>query len=158
MGNKQTTSNEIKSNGTASAPTATDAKICSGSVPMVLAARPSKLNSEHFLVGAIQSTNPQYWGTTYVPYEVPRRLYPNEQLRPSFYDEGCYSAQCDLQTMNTCTRVANVDKIVERNWTSGLDHLYQSFDLYSQGPAARSFSLIHNNLAGSTKVPMSGMA
>lgn len=138
--------------------TPTDAKVCSGSVPMLFAARPAKLNPQYWLVGAIQSTNPQFWGTTYVPYEVPSRLYPNEPLRPSFYDEGCFSAQCDLQTLNTCTRTANIDKIVTPNWNAVLDPLYTSTDAWGSSARARHWAELHNTLAASTSLPMSGMS
>jgi hypothetical protein len=133
-------------------------KTCSGNVPIVLASKPSKLNSEYFLIGGIQSTNPQFYGTTYVPYESPARLYPNVMWRPSFYDEGCFSPQCDLQTANVCTRVANVNgQTVQPNWNPAMDVLYKSFDNYASSQTARAFSVIHNNLAASTVVPMTGM-
>jgi len=132
-------------------------KVCSGNVPMVLAAQQAKQNPEYYLIGAIQSTNPQFWGATYVPYETPSRLYANEMMRPSFYDEGCFSPQCDLQTMNTCTRIANVESIISPNWNAKLDSLYKSTDKYAESATARAFSTLHNQLAASTTVPMSGM-
>lgn len=133
-------------------------KVCSGSVPMVLAAKPSQLNPEYYLIGAIQSTNPQFWGTTYAPYETANRLYPNEIMRPSFYDEGCFSTQCDLQTMNMCTRTANIDQIIQPNWNKQqLDPLFQSYDTYGSSSQARAFSVLHSQLAGSTTVPMNGL-
>jgi hypothetical protein len=136
----------------------TDTKLCSGNVPMVLAAQPSKQNSEYFLIGALQSPNPPFWGTTYVPYDTPNRLYPGEVWRPSFYDEGCFSPQCDLQTMNTCTRISNVKTILKPNWNDALNALYQSQDTFASSETARAFSMIHNQLAGSTNVPMPGLS
>ncbi len=133
-------------------------KVCSGNVPILAAAKPSKQNSEYFLIGAIQSTNPQFWGATYVPYEMPQRLYANQVLRPSFYDEGCFSPQCDLQTMNTCTRLAGVSNTtLQPNWNPAMDVLWKSYDTYAESAVARGFSQLHNNLAASTKVPMAGM-
>lgn len=136
----------------------TEVKVCSGNVPILAAARPFKQNSEYFLIGAIQSTNPQYWGTTYVPYEMPQRLYANQIMRPSFYDEGCFSPVCDLQTMNTCTRLANVNATtLQSNWNPAMDVLWKSYDTYAESAVARGFSQLHNQLAASTKVPMTGM-
>jgi hypothetical protein len=132
-------------------------KVCSGYVPMLLAAQPSQQNPEYYLIGALQRTNPQFWGTTYVPYESPNRLYANMPLRPSFYDEGCFSQQCDLQTLNVCTRLPGASAIVQRNWSPSLDSLFVSMDKYGESAQARTFSTIHNNLAASTTTPMSGM-
>jgi len=132
-------------------------QICAGSVNPLLTIRPDKINPSYYLIGAIQSTNPQFWGTTYVPYEFPTRLYPNEQLRPSFYDEGCFSAQCDLNTMNTCTRVANIQASLQPNWNAKLDALFVSRDTYGSSAKARNWAELHNQLAASTTVPMSGM-
>lgn len=132
----------------------TDSKICSGTVPMLSVTQASTLNPEYLVVGSMQNINPQFWGTTYVPYETVPRLYPNMPLRPSFYDEGCFSTQCDLQTMNQCTKL---NPTVQPNWNNSLNGLWVSRDTFGGSQQARAFSTMHNNLAASTQVPMSGM-
>jgi len=134
-----------------------EAKVCSGAVNPLLTLQPSKVNSGYYLMTAVQTTNPQFWGATYVPYDFPTRLYPNEQLRPSIYDEGCFAAQCDLQTQNVCTQVPNIQAGLRPNWNSKLDSLYVSRDVYGSSAKARNWAELHNQLAASTTVPMSGM-
>jgi len=136
----------------------TETKVCSGSVNPLVTLQPSKVNPGYYAMSAIQTTNPQLWGATYVPYDFPTRLYANEQLRPSFYDEGCFAAQCDLNTQNICTRVPNVDLGLQPNWNVKLDSLYVSRDAYGSSAKARQWAELHSQLAGSTVVPMSGMA
>jgi hypothetical protein len=124
---------------------------------MASAAQPFKQNSEYLLIGAMQNVNPQFWGATYVPYESVSRLYPNMPLRPSFYDEGCFSTQCDLQTMNVCTKIPGIQGALVPNWNSSLNELYTSRDTFGGSAQARAFSMMHSNFVNSTQVPMSGL-
>lgn len=131
----------------------TDNKICSGTVPTILATSQSKLNPETYFIGAIQNANPQFFGATYLPI----RLYANTPLRPSFYDEGCFSTQCDLQTMSVCTKFPNIQQTITPNWSASLDSLYTSRDTYGQSDQARAYSVMHSDLTGSKTVPMPGL-